>query len=51
METKRIENREERVRLQPREENLKGTLTSVLIVGAFILVVWFAMFGLFLQRG
>ena len=53
METKRMENREEGIRqqTQPREENLKGTLASVLIVGAFILLSWFGIFGLFLQRG
>lgn len=29
---------------------LKGTFTSVLILGAFIVVTWFAVFALFLNR-
>ncbi|NGQ94194.1 cytochrome c oxidase subunit 2A [Brevibacillus sp. SYP-B805] len=32
------------------EEPLKGTFASVLMLGAFIVVCWFAVFSLFLNR-
>jgi hypothetical protein len=35
---------------QEEEQNLKGTLYSVMIVGGFILVSWFAVLILFLLR-
>lgn len=35
---------------QPEQENLKGTLVAVLIVGGIILFSWFGVFGLFLER-
>jgi hypothetical protein len=35
---------------QTEQENLKGAFASVLIVGAFILLSWFSVFGLFLDR-
>ncbi|HZG15536.1 MAG TPA: cytochrome c oxidase subunit 2A [Candidatus Bathyarchaeia archaeon] len=31
-------------------EPLKGTFTSVLVLGAFIVVCWVAVFALFLNR-
>lgn len=30
--------------------NLKGTLIAVMLVGIFILVSWFGLYGLFLSR-
>lgn len=35
---------------QEKEPELKGTLYSVLLVGAFILVTWFMAFYLFIDR-
>ncbi|AUM65526.1 cytochrome c oxidase subunit 2A [Brevibacillus sp. 7WMA2] len=35
---------------QEGELNLKGTLASVFLVGLFIAVTWFAVFGIFLSR-
>lgn len=35
---------------QPEQENLKGTFAAVLIVGGIILLSWFGVFGLFLER-
>ncbi len=35
---------------QEGELNLKGTLASVFLVGLFIAVTWFAVFGVFLSR-
>ncbi|WP_312114596.1 cytochrome c oxidase subunit 2A [Brevibacillus reuszeri] len=32
------------------EENLTGTFAAVLIVGGIILLSWFGVFGLFLER-
>lgn len=32
------------------DENLKGTLVSVLILGVFMVVSWFGVYGLFLSR-
>lgn len=32
------------------ESSLKGTLASVLLLGAFIVVTWLAVFYLFLER-
>lgn len=31
-------------------ENLRGTFVAVLIVGGIILLSWFGVFGLFLER-
>ncbi|WP_421617260.1 cytochrome c oxidase subunit 2A [Brevibacillus sp. TJ4] len=52
METQHSVNREGKMpeQTQPQQENLKGTLASVLIVGAVILLSWFGIFGLFLDR-
>lgn len=52
METQHSVNREAKVpkQTQPQQENLKGTFASVLIVGAIILLSWFGIFGLFLER-
>ncbi|MGE5702567.1 MAG: cytochrome c oxidase subunit 2A [Clostridia bacterium] len=33
-----------------KESSLKGTLVSVLFLGAFIVVTWVAVFNLFLER-
>ena len=30
--------------------NLKGTLISVMLLGVFILVMWFGLYALFLSR-
>jgi hypothetical protein len=38
------------IQTQPEQEKLKGTFTAVLIVGGFILLSWFGVFGLFLER-
>ncbi|EST54469.1 cytochrome C oxidase subunit II [Brevibacillus panacihumi W25] len=35
---------------QPHQENLKGTFAAVIIVGLIILLSWFGIFGLFLER-
>ncbi|QRG68064.1 cytochrome c oxidase subunit 2A [Brevibacillus choshinensis] len=35
---------------QTGEENLQGTFAAVLIVGGIILLSWFGVFGLFLER-
>ncbi|CAM3429499.1 MULTISPECIES: cytochrome c oxidase subunit 2A [Brevibacillus] len=35
---------------KPHQENLKGTFAAVIIVGLIILVSWFGIFGLFLDR-
>ncbi len=35
---------------QTESDKLKGTFTSVLMLGAFIVVCWFAAFALFLNR-
>ncbi|WP_138420681.1 cytochrome c oxidase subunit 2A [Aquibacillus sediminis] len=32
------------------EENLKGTLVSVFLVGFIILIMWFGAYGLYLSR-
>jgi hypothetical protein len=32
-------------------DSLKGAFSSVLLLGAFIVASWFAVFGLFLGRG
>lgn len=31
-------------------DSLKGTFTSVLVLGTFIVICWFAVFALFLNR-
>ncbi|MBS4207023.1 cytochrome c oxidase subunit 2A [Bacillus sp. FJAT-50079] len=33
-----------------KEPNLKGTLISVLAVGIIIIVMWFAVYGLYVSR-
>ena len=33
------------------KQSLKGTFVSVLLLGAFIVISWFAVFGLFISRG
>lgn len=33
------------------DESLKGTLVSVLLLGAFIAVSWLAVYALFIARG
>ncbi|RFB34658.1 MULTISPECIES: cytochrome c oxidase subunit 2A [Brevibacillus] len=43
--------KEENKQHQEGELNLKGTLASVFLVGLFIAVTWFAVFGVFLSRG
>jgi hypothetical protein len=35
---------------KPETEPLKGTFTSVLLLGTFIVVCWFGIFALFLNR-
>ncbi|MED1795607.1 cytochrome c oxidase subunit 2A [Brevibacillus nitrificans] len=35
---------------QTEPENLQGTFAAVLIVGGIILLSWFGVFGLFLER-
>nr|WP_228728394.1 cytochrome c oxidase subunit 2A [Brevibacillus composti] len=35
---------------QPQSQDLKGTFIAVLLVGAVILLSWFGVFGLFLER-
>jgi hypothetical protein len=35
---------------QTEPENLKGAFAAVLMIGAFILLSWFGVFGLFLDR-
>lgn len=37
-------------RTQPEKESLKGTFAAVMIVGGIILLSWFSVFGLFLER-
>ncbi|QGH34741.1 cytochrome c oxidase subunit 2A [Gracilibacillus salitolerans] len=35
----------------PKQDNtLKGTLISVLLLGAFIIISWFVVFGIFISR-
>jgi hypothetical protein len=51
METRTAANRRHKHAGTRTETNsLKGTLASVLLLGAFIVVSWFAVFGLFLSR-
>lgn len=52
METRHSVNSERKwsEQTQPQQENLKGTFASVLILGAIILLGWFGIFGLFLER-
>ncbi len=44
----------EQKRTQPKtsdsEEKLTGTFVSVMLLGAFMLVSWFGVYGLFLSR-
>ncbi|CAJ1004383.1 MULTISPECIES: cytochrome c oxidase subunit 2A [Bacillales] len=49
MET-RTESQHQAKPTQPEQENLKGTFAAVLLVGAFILLSWFGVFALFLNR-
>ncbi|TRY24163.1 cytochrome c oxidase subunit 2A [Brevibacillus sp. LEMMJ03] len=46
----RTESQHQAKQTQPEQENLKGTFAAVLLVGAFILLSWFGVFGLFLNR-
>ncbi|MBO8155003.1 MAG: cytochrome c oxidase subunit 2A [Bacillaceae bacterium] len=32
------------------EPNLKGTMTAVMFVGAFLIISWFGVWGIFLSR-
>ncbi|USG66254.1 cytochrome c oxidase subunit 2A [Brevibacillus ruminantium] len=52
METKTETQRqlEEAKKLKPESQDLKGTFIAVLLVGAIILLSWFGVFGLFLDR-
>ncbi|WP_256759921.1 cytochrome c oxidase subunit 2A [Cohnella sp. WQ 127256] len=34
----------------PKEESLKGTFVSVLLLGAFLLLTWLGIFILFISR-
>ncbi|MBO8162813.1 MAG: cytochrome c oxidase subunit 2A [Brevibacillus sp.] len=34
-----------------KDSSLKGTFAAVLLLGAFIVVCWFAVFSLFVSRG
>lgn len=36
--------------LKKDENNLRGTFTGVLLIGAFIAIVWFSMFYVFVTR-
>ncbi|MDF2961249.1 MAG: Cytochrome c oxidase subunit IIa family [Paenibacillus sp.] len=37
---------------QPKhEESLKGTLVSVMLLGAFLILTWVGVFALFVARG
>ncbi|WP_018933767.1 cytochrome c oxidase subunit 2A [Gracilibacillus lacisalsi] len=37
--------------VNPKQDNtLKGALISVLLLGAFILISWFIVFGIFISR-
>ncbi|WP_281883581.1 cytochrome c oxidase subunit 2A [Paenibacillus sp. YYML68] len=35
---------------QKNEQPLRGTFASVMLLGVFIIVTWFAVFGLYLIR-
>jgi|HigsolmetaAR204D_1030405.scaffolds.fasta_scaffold00025_43 hypothetical protein len=35
----------------PKDDNLRGTFVSVLLLGAFITAAWFGVFLLFINRG
>ncbi|WP_422124382.1 cytochrome c oxidase subunit 2A [Planococcus sp. X10-3] len=43
-------NKKEKGRPHSQEASLKGTFVSVLIIAAFMLVSWFSVFLLFLER-
>lgn len=43
-------NKKESGRTHSQETSLKGTFVSVLIIGVFMLVSWFSIFLLFLER-
>nr|WP_254052706.1 cytochrome c oxidase subunit 2A [Bacillus sp. V59.32b] len=35
---------------EEKEDTLKGTLASVMILGVFLIVSWFSVYALFLSR-
>lgn len=42
---------EKKKETKAKTDSLKGTFTAVLLLGAFIVVSWFAIFALFIHRG
>ncbi|HHY67058.1 hypothetical protein [Kyrpidia spormannii] len=37
-------------KVEKNEENLQDTILSSLVVGAFIVILWFVMFGVYVTR-
>ncbi|HBI05295.1 MAG TPA: cytochrome c oxidase subunit 2A [Paenibacillaceae bacterium] len=37
-------------KVEKSDSNLRGTFTGVLLIGAFIALVWFSMFYVFISR-
>ncbi|MFU0791668.1 cytochrome c oxidase subunit 2A [Virgibacillus proomii] len=43
-------NKKKKSEQQHKEPNLKGTLISVFLLGLFIIVAWFSVFYIFIDR-
>lgn len=43
-------NKKKNPEQQHEEHNLKGTLISVLLLGLFIIIAWFSVFYIFIDR-
>ncbi|MEQ6377678.1 cytochrome c oxidase subunit 2A [Bacillaceae bacterium S4-13-58] len=50
MPTTKLKNQDQKVEVQEQEPELKGTLYAVLGLGAFIIISWFIVWGLFVGR-
>lgn len=50
MPTTKLKNQDQKLEVKEQEPELKGTLYAVLALGAFIIISWFIVWGLFVGR-
>jgi hypothetical protein len=50
MQPQTVKKPDENKQVNTESDSLKGTFASVLMLGAFIVICWFAAFALFLNR-